>query len=158
MSIFSNPGALRPLRPHQERALEGIRHSLASGHRPPMLQLPTGAGKTVIAANIIRRARAKGKRVAFAVSALSLIDQTVAAFEAEGTVSDMAGFHGELKWFAHERGYAPGWIAHKFRERFGAWPDDPRVKFAAASPPSLKTLNWVRSRQIAYAKGRAAHG
>jgi superfamily II DNA or RNA helicase len=73
-----------------------------------MLQLPTGAGKTVIAANIIRRARAKGKRVAFAVSALSLIDQTVAAFEAEGTVSDMAGFHGELKWFAHERGQVPG--------------------------------------------------
>jgi hypothetical protein len=35
-------------------------------------------------------------------------------------VSDMAAFHGELKWLARERGYAPGWIAHKFRERSGA--------------------------------------
>ena len=49
-----------------------------------MVHLPTGAGKTRLAAEIIRGALAKGKRVAFVVPALSLIDQTVAAFEAEG--------------------------------------------------------------------------
>jgi superfamily II DNA or RNA helicase len=60
-----------------------------------MLALPTGAGKTVIAANIIRRALAKGKRVAFVVPALSLVDQTVAAFAAEGVdcVGVMQGIH-----------------------------------------------------------------
>jgi superfamily II DNA or RNA helicase len=49
-----------------------------------MLQAPTGAGKTLLATHIIRRALDKGKRVAFTVPAISLIDQTVAAFEAEG--------------------------------------------------------------------------
>ena len=87
--------ALRPLRPHQERALESLRASLASGHRRPMLQAPTGFGKTLTAAHIIQRALDKGKRVAFTVPALSLIDQTVAAFEAEGIhcIGVMQGIH-----------------------------------------------------------------
>ena len=53
---------LRPLRPHQERALADLRASIASGHRRPMLSLPTGAGKTRIAADIARGALSKGKR------------------------------------------------------------------------------------------------
>ena len=87
--------ALRPLRPHQERALELLRASLASGHHRPMLQAPTGFGKTLTAAHIIQRALDKGKRVAFTVPALSLIDQTVAAFEAEGIhcIGVMQGIH-----------------------------------------------------------------
>jgi superfamily II DNA or RNA helicase len=95
-SLFSTPGgALRPLRPHQERALDELRCSLASGHRRPMLQAPTGFGKTLTAAHIIQRALDKGKRVAFTVPALSLVDQTVAAFEAEGIhcVGVMQGIH-----------------------------------------------------------------
>ena len=87
--------SLRPLRPHQERALEALRGSLAAGKRRPMLQAPTGFGKTLTAAHIIRRALYKGKRVAFTVPAISLIDQAVAAFEAEGihSVGVMQGIH-----------------------------------------------------------------
>jgi superfamily II DNA or RNA helicase len=87
--------ALRPLRPHQEHAFEALRASLASGKRRPMLQAPTGFGKTLTAAHIIQRALDKGKRVAFTVPALSLIDQTVSAFEAEGIdcVGVMQGIH-----------------------------------------------------------------
>ena len=48
------------------------------------MQLPTGAGKTVIAAQIISRARAKNKRVIFCVPALSLINQTVERFWQNG--------------------------------------------------------------------------
>ena len=93
--FFPPPGAPQPLRPHQERGLEALRGSLAAGKRRPMLQLPTGAGKTVVAANIIRRALAKGKRVAFCVPRLTLIDQTVAAFAAEGitAVGVMQSYH-----------------------------------------------------------------
>jgi DNA repair protein RadD len=76
--------ALRPPRLYQSRAIAELRRSLASGRRRPMVQLPTGGGKTRIAAEIIRGARAKGRCVAFVVPALSLIDQTVSAFEAEG--------------------------------------------------------------------------
>jgi DNA repair protein RadD len=86
---------LRELRPHQERALEALRQSLVSGHKRPMLQAPTGFGKTLTAAHIIQRALDKGKRVAFVVPALSLIDQTVRAFEAEGisAIGVMQGDH-----------------------------------------------------------------
>ena len=93
--LFTPEASPRLLRPHQERALEALRQSIVAGHRRPMLALPTGAGKTVLAANIIRRALAKGKRVAFVVPALSLIDQTIAAFEAEGIecVGVMQGLH-----------------------------------------------------------------
>ena len=74
------------------------------------------------------------------------------------TLADMAHFHAEVCWIVRERGYSPGWAAHKFRERFGVWPNDPRIKFAEPAPPSLKTRNWVRSRAIAWARGRAAYG
>jgi DNA repair protein RadD len=93
--LFSSPGALRALRPHQERALDALRASLAAGKRRPMLMAPTGAGKTLLAAHIIKRALDKGKRVAFTVPRLSLVDQSVASFEAEGIrcVGVMQGIH-----------------------------------------------------------------
>ena len=92
---FPMRGMLRPLRPYQKEAFDALRRSLATGHIRPMLQLPTGAGKTLLSAHIIKNALDKGKRVAFVVPALSLIDQTVAAFEAEGVhcVGVMQGYH-----------------------------------------------------------------
>lgn len=82
--LFASRGQLRPLRPHQEKALDALRQALRSGSKRPLLQAPTGAGKTLLAAYVIKGARDKSKQVAFVVSALSLIDQTVAAFGAEG--------------------------------------------------------------------------
>lgn len=74
----------RELRPHQARIIERLRQSLSTGHRRPMLQASTGFGKTVVAGAIVKGALAKGKRVLFVVPALSLIDQTVRSFYAEG--------------------------------------------------------------------------
>lgn len=74
------------------------------------------------------------------------------------TIEDKALFYGELRSLANERGYSEGWASHKFREKFGAWPNDPRIRFAPPAAPSLKTKQWVRSRAIAFAKGRRAHG
>ena len=52
---------------------------------------------------------------------------------------------------AEERGYAPGWAAHQFKEKFAHWPNGyDRV----AMEPSVTVRNWVRSRQIAFAKAR----
>lgn len=72
------------LRPHQERAIERLRASLASGKRRPVLQAPTGAGKTLTSAKIVSMALEKGKRVIFTCPAISLIDQTVEKFQREG--------------------------------------------------------------------------
>jgi len=61
-------------------------------------------------------------------------------------------WHGMLVYIAEERGYQRGWIAHKYREKFGTFPDwnsTPRP-----IPPTPEVRSWVRSRQIAYAKSR----
>lgn len=72
------------LRSHQEYAISGLKASLARGNSRPMLQLPTGGGKTVIAAKLIEDAVAEGKRCMFTVPAISLIDQTAKRFYDEG--------------------------------------------------------------------------
>ena len=46
----------RELRPHQTRAIEMLRQSLGSGKRRPVLQAPTGFGKT-----LARRGRGRGR-------------------------------------------------------------------------------------------------
>jgi superfamily II DNA or RNA helicase len=74
----------KQLRPHQELAIALLRQSLAAGNRRVVIQGPTGFGKTLVAAKIVEGAAAKNKRVIFTAPAISLIDQTVAAFEAEG--------------------------------------------------------------------------
>jgi superfamily II DNA or RNA helicase len=74
----------RPLRPHQDIALKELRRAHLAGCSRVVLQLPTGAGKTRIAAEIAKGALTKGNRLCFTVPALSLIDQTVEAFESEG--------------------------------------------------------------------------
>jgi DNA repair protein RadD len=79
--------ALRPLRPHQVRAVAGLRRSLAAGHKRPMLQMPTGAGKTLLSAHVVSGALDKSKRVAFVVPRKTLIDQTVREFEREGILA-----------------------------------------------------------------------
>ncbi|WP_323012915.1 DEAD/DEAH box helicase [Devosia sp.] len=75
---------MRPLREHQSEAIRLLRLSLAKGNKRPMLQAPTGFGKTLLGAAITQMALDKGNRVCFTVPAVSLIDQTVEAFRAEG--------------------------------------------------------------------------
>jgi DNA repair protein RadD len=77
------------------------------------------------------------------------------------TYGDKAIFHAELRGYQHTARkkdgspYANGWAAHKFKERFGHYPpwdwnDKPALE------PTMATLRWIKSRQIAFAKARAA--
>ena len=79
--------ALCPLYPHQEGAIVSLRGSCVSGKKQPMLQAPTGFGKTLTAVHIIQRALDKGKSLALTVPALSLIDQTVVYAKSQGRVA-----------------------------------------------------------------------
>jgi hypothetical protein len=65
------------------------------------------------------------------------------------TANEKLGFYQGLLWIAKERGYRTGWAAHKYREKFGAWP---AVKYAVPKPPDDALRSWVRSRQIADAR------
>jgi superfamily II DNA or RNA helicase len=71
---------VKQLRPYQTEAIERIRQALRGGSKRIVLQLPTGGGKSLIAAQIISMAIAKGKRVIFTCPRLQLIDQTARAF------------------------------------------------------------------------------
>lgn len=70
--------------PHQATALQSLRHAIGFGNKRIVLLAPTGSGKTRIAAEIVNGAINKGKRVAFVVSNISLIDQTIESFNREG--------------------------------------------------------------------------
>ena len=74
----------RVLREDQKIALENIRASIGSGVKRLVCQAPCGYGKTILSAAIAEGAFRKGNRVAFVVSSLQLIDQTVEKFYQEG--------------------------------------------------------------------------
>lgn len=83
------------LRDYQLDTISKIRLALSQGSKRPVVQAPTGAGKTVIAAAIVKMAREKGNRVIFCVPALSLINQTVERFQQNGIteVGVIQGLH-----------------------------------------------------------------
>jgi len=91
---------MRELRPHQSQAIDMLRRSLGSGKRRPVLQAATGFGKTLLAAAIVEGALRKSKRVLFTVPAISLVDQTVRAFVAEGLtdIGVIQGRHEMTDW------------------------------------------------------------
>jgi DNA repair protein RadD len=71
------------------------------------------------------------------------------------SVDGQQRFYRQLLYIASERGYARGWAAHKFKEKFGAWPS---WRHADPAPPDEAVRSWVRSRQIAFAKAQAKAG
>jgi superfamily II DNA or RNA helicase len=69
------------LRPYQHGAIGNLRTAIASGQKRVLLQAATGAGKTIIACEMIRRATAKQKRVTFIAHRKEIITQTSGKLE-----------------------------------------------------------------------------
>lgn len=59
----------------------------------------------------------------------------------------------QLSTIASDRGYAPGWVAHKYKDRFGVWP---RGLDSIQAEPTLEVMRWIKSQQIRWSKRRAA--
>ena len=59
--------------------------------------------------------------------------------------------YSQLLQVARNKGYSPGWVAHKYRAMFAVWPRGMRDVPAA---PTSELLNWLRSQQIASARSR----
>ncbi len=83
LDLLSRPQP-KQLRPYQSRAIAALKSSIMAGNRRIVLALATGAGKTLISANIVQGCLAKGGRVVFCAPMVTLIDQTIEAFEDEG--------------------------------------------------------------------------
>jgi DNA repair protein RadD len=67
---------MNDLRPYQIDAIAAIDAVIAAGKRRPLLVAPTGAGKTVIFAAIIKRAATNGQRVIVLAHRREIIAQT----------------------------------------------------------------------------------
>ena len=61
-------------------------------------------------------------------------------------------FYSELIYFAKMRGYKEGYAAVKYKEKFGVYP---RGLHTNPKPTTHVTANWIKSRNIAWAKGQA---
>jgi len=96
--LFPLTGSGPPtLRPYQTEAIDRLRACIAGGKRRPLLVLPTGAGKTVVAADIIRSAVAKGSRCLFLAPRRELVAQT------SRKLDDVGVAHGVILAGADER-------------------------------------------------------
>src|SRR5450755_2241705 len=73
--LFSNE-APAPLRPYQQFAIEQLDVAVAAGSTAPLLVLPTGSGKTVIAAHLMHRAVGRRQRALFLAPRRELVAQT----------------------------------------------------------------------------------
>jgi superfamily II DNA or RNA helicase len=78
--------------------------------------------------------------------------QELAAANKKLNVSNQ-DFYSQVLYYAKLRGFNEGWAAHKYKEKFGVFP---RGLAKNTMAPSLDTLNWIKSRAIAFAKSRAA--
>jgi DNA repair protein RadD len=85
----------RQLYPHQERTLAMLRHSIARGNRRILICCPTGSGKSVVKAVIIRDELAKSDPVLVTVPSITLVDQMVRILASEGVheLGDMQANH-----------------------------------------------------------------
>lgn len=75
-----------PLRPYQATMVQLVERAFSHGHRRLVVQVPTGGGKTVIAAEIVRRLR---RRVLYVVPSVEIFEQTAAKLRAVGIVPEL---------------------------------------------------------------------
>ena len=67
-------------------------------------------------------------------------------------VAENQSFYSEILYYSRMRGFKDGWAAYKYKEKYGVFP---RGLNESVKSPSFKTLQWIKSRSIAWAKARA---
>lgn len=60
-------------------------------------------------------------------------------------------FYSQLLHYAKSKNFNAGYASHVYRDRFGVWP---RNLEPTPKPPTQETLNWIKHRQIAFAKSQ----
>ena len=83
---------------------------------------------------------------------LAAVDRRDRTAKAGANPDERLRWHAMLMHIATMHGYKIGWVAHKYREKFGTWP---AARFVTSIEPSAEVLSCVRSRNIAHAKARA---
>lgn len=71
------------------------------------------------------------------------------------TMQDKLVFYAELRGIEQMRAYKIGWAARQYHERVGVWPAN-EMRDVRPINASAATLSWVKSRMIAFAKGKGS--
>ena len=71
--------------------------------------------------------------------------------EIEFTHQDKREWYAGLLWHTERKGFKRGWANHKFKEKFGDWPN-----FRSVTPtaPTQEVSNWLKYQQIKWAKSQ----
>lgn len=77
------------LRGYQEELISRIRQSLANGHHHIIVQSPPRTGKTVVMAEIAKRATDRGNAVCFIIHRREVLEQAKATFQEQGVDPDL---------------------------------------------------------------------
>lgn len=64
-------------------------------------------------------------------------------------------WYGELLYYAQTRGYSEGWAKHKYRAKFGVWPN--KIYPHLASGLSEEVSKWIRSQNIRASYSRSKY-
>ena len=70
--------------------------------------------------------------------------------EKQAFYSELLGYRNEAK-LNRGKNYSDGWVANQYRQRFNVWP---KGLNGTVKAPSTETRNYIKSRMIAFAKGR----
>ena len=85
---------------------------------------------------------------------VELTSRRTAKANRETSWDEKAAFIAGLRRFQIATGKREGWVAHNYKDRFGVWPNDPRVAYEPPSAVVPEIVSaWIRHKNIAWAKG-----
>ena len=76
----------------------------------------------------------------------------------KATPDDKEAFYRELKWVQTHKGHRSGWCWHQYQERFKGNGHRSGSNCCPHANRLSRPDNWLKSRAIAFAKGRRTHG
>lgn len=60
-------------------------------------------------------------------------------------------WYSQILWYANAKHWSRGFVMHKYRERFGVWPQGMKD---VPKPMTTEVAKWIKSRQIAWAEAQ----
>lgn len=78
--------------------------------------------------------------------------QEAGAKKRKPTMEEKRIWYGMALWYVREQGWKAGAAAHKYKERFGVWPN--KFKGMACIKPDINFMNYQKHLMIKWAKGK----
>ncbi|MYZ44193.1 helicase [Achromobacter sp. KS-M25] len=141
------------LYPYQLPSVDALHQGFLDGHRAQILMAPTGFGKTVVAAHLLKLTAANRKRCAIMVDRVNLVDQTSKSLDFYGID------HGIIQgghW--RRRAYEPIQVCSaQTLEKRGFFPDDLNLLIVDECHEIRRaTAEFIKSRPNLYVIGLSA--